>query len=195
LPSRKAWAPPSKIYVADINERIPRKLVTNLSSAIRPHWSKDGRWIYFRSYDIGKAGIYRCPASGGNATRLSDDNDANSPVESIDGATIYFVSHEWNSILKQVVPSAGGAGTIVEGMPVFRRSDLWVLAPGSIYFVPADHPDTLFNFEMAIGKVKEIHKVDKEFGLGLSVSSDGRWIAFSEHGDLNSNIMFVDHLK
>jgi Tol biopolymer transport system component len=60
---------------AGVAERKPRKLATNISDLIRPYWSSDGQWIYFRSEESGKAGIYRCPASGGDAVLLSKDTD------------------------------------------------------------------------------------------------------------------------
>ena len=66
---RNRW----EIYVADVAERKPRKLVTNISNVIRPHWSRDGKWIYFRSNEPGRTGVYRCPASGGDAIALSKD--------------------------------------------------------------------------------------------------------------------------
>ena len=62
-----------EIYVADVGEWKPRKLITNLSGVIQPHWSRDGKWIYFRSEQLGRMGVYRCPASGGDAVLLSKD--------------------------------------------------------------------------------------------------------------------------
>ena len=91
-----------EIYVADVAEGKPRKLVTNISDVIRPHWSRDGKWIYFRSNEPGRMGVYRCPASGGDAVALSKDIDAISPQESFDGKTVYFASHRDKSTLKKV---------------------------------------------------------------------------------------------
>ena len=67
-----------EISVADVAERKPRKLVTNISDLIRPHWSRDGKWIYFRSEEPGRMGVYRCPASGGDAIALSPDTEGQS---------------------------------------------------------------------------------------------------------------------
>jgi hypothetical protein len=77
-----------EIYVTDIVERKPRKLVTGVSDVIRPSWSRDGKWIYFRSEKPGWFGIYRSPSSGGDAVLLSKDIDGWNPQESFDGKTV-----------------------------------------------------------------------------------------------------------
>jgi Tol biopolymer transport system component/DNA-binding winged helix-turn-helix (wHTH) protein len=83
---RDSW----EIQVADVTERVPRKLITNLTNIFQPHWSRDGQWIYFHSDQVGKEGLYRCPASGGDAVLVSGDIDARAPQESFDGATCTF---------------------------------------------------------------------------------------------------------
>jgi Tol biopolymer transport system component/DNA-binding winged helix-turn-helix (wHTH) protein len=182
-----------EIYISDIVERRPRKLVTGLSSGIRPHWSRDGKWIYFRSYEAGKAGIYRCPATGGDSVRLSPDPNAYAPVESFDGSAVYFVTPQWKSTLKQIKPALDGVESALEGMPVIRGSGLWTPAPGGIYFVPDDARDSLDYFDLTTRKVKQIAKLDKEFGSGLSLSPDGKTIIFSNTGDTTNEIMLLDH--
>jgi Tol biopolymer transport system component/DNA-binding winged helix-turn-helix (wHTH) protein len=182
-----------EIYIADVVERQPRKLVTDLSSGIRPHWSRDGNWIYFRSYEAGKAGIYRCPSTGGAAVRLSPDPNAYAPVESFDGTAVYFVTPQWKSTLKQVTPPAGGVESTLEGIPPLRGSGLWTPAPGGIYFVPHDAPDSLDYFDLTTRKVKQITKLDNEFGFGLSLSPDRKGIIYSKPGDTTNDIMLVDH--
>ena len=137
-----------EIYVADVAERKPRKLITNISGVIRPHWSRDGKWIYFSSEEPGRMGVYRCPASGGDAVLLSKDVDGVSPQESFDGKTVYFASHEKNSTLKKMaLPGQPGTESEVDGLPRLSGSGLWTLSPGGIYFVPAEAPRSLRYFD------------------------------------------------
>ena len=186
----------AEMYVSDVAERTPRKLVTNILDANRPHWSRDGEWIYFRSPEPGSQGIYRCPASGGDAIALSKDIDGVVPQESFDGKTLYFVSHEDKSTLKELaLPAQPGTEAEVEGFPRLRRSDLWTVTPGGIYFVPADAPRSLRYFDLATRQIHRIFEMDKDFYFGLSVSPDGRWVIYSENGDVKGDIMLVDHFQ
>ena len=118
-----------EIYVADVAERKPRKLVTNITNVVRPHWSRDGKWIYFRSNEVGRMGVYRCPASGGDAVLLTKDIDAINPRESLDGKTVYFASDHDKSTLKKVaLPAQPGTESEVDGLPRVSSPELWALS-------------------------------------------------------------------
>ena len=179
-----------EIYVADVTEGIPRKLVTTISGGLTsPRWSRDGKWIYFRSSEVGRAGIYRCPASGGGAIPLSKDIDSGGPQESFDGRTVYFAGE---SGLKRVtLPAQPGMESAVEGLPPVLDFEHFILSPGGIYFVPADAPRSVRYFDFASKQIRPIFEVDKDFGEGMSVSPDGRWMLYSQVGDVNSDIMMV----
>jgi Tol biopolymer transport system component/DNA-binding winged helix-turn-helix (wHTH) protein len=183
-----------EIYVADILERKPRKLITNISYFVRPHWSRDGKWIYFRSEEPRRMGIYRCPASGGDAVLLSQDVDGYNPQESLDGKTVYFASHEEQSTLKKVdLPPHLGREAEVDGLPRLSDSGVWSLTSGGIYFASANAPQSLRYFDFASKQVREVFTLHRDLGSGLSVSPDGRSILYVQWGDVSGDIMLVDN--
>ena len=185
-----------EIYVADVAERKPRKLVTNISDLMRPSWSRDGKWIYFRSEEPGRTGVYRCPASGGDAVLLSRDIDGFNPQESFDGKAVYFASPADKSTLKRVVlPGQPDTQLELDGLPRLRNCGLWSLTPSGIYFVPDEVSRSLRFFDFATKNIRTIFEVDTEFGSGLSVSPDGRWILYSQASDANGDIMLVQHFR
>ena len=98
------------------------------------------------------------------------------------------------STLKKVaLPGQPGTESEVDGLPRLSDAGVWTLSPGGIYFVPADAPRSLRYFDFASKQIRPIFEADKDFGSGLSVSPDGRWIMYSLVGDENSDIMLVDH--
>jgi Tol biopolymer transport system component/DNA-binding winged helix-turn-helix (wHTH) protein len=176
-----------EIYAADVAERKPRRVVTNVASAFRPNWSRDGKWIYFASHDAGREGIYRCPASGGDATLLSRDTDGWNPRESFDGKTVYFGS---GPILKKMAVS-GQPGTESEVDGSLRVSN-WALASDGIYFVSPDAPKSMRYFEFSSRRIRTVFEANSAFGFGLSVSSDGRWILYAQESEPSGDIMLVN---
>jgi Tol biopolymer transport system component/DNA-binding winged helix-turn-helix (wHTH) protein len=186
-----------EIFVADIAERKPRKLVTNISNITRPYWSRDGKWIYFNSAEPGSFGIYRCPASGGDAVLISKKGTVVlNARESFDGKTVYFASNHDKSTLKRVaLPAQPGTESNVEGIPRIRAAELWTLSRTGIYFVPDEAPRSLRYFDFASGQVHPIFEMGTNFRGELSVSPDGRWILYSQFGDENSDIMLVNGFR
>jgi hypothetical protein len=94
---------------------------------------------------------------------------------------------------KLTLPPQPGTESQVDGLPRLRSSDLWAVSAGGIYFVPIEAPKSVRYFDFASKQVRPVFGVDKDFGSGLSVSPDGRWIIYSQAGDVNSDIMIVDH--
>jgi Tol biopolymer transport system component/DNA-binding winged helix-turn-helix (wHTH) protein len=185
-----------EIFVAGVAERKPRKLVTNITNVNRPHWSWDGKWIYFISSGFGRMGVYRCPAAGGDAVLVAKDSEAIDPHESLDGKTLYFASNHDNSTLKKVaLPAQPDTESTVDGMPPVRNAELWTLTRAGIYFVPADAPRSVRYFDFATRRITPILEADKELDGGLSISPDGRSIIYSQIDDLNSDIMLVDQFR
>jgi Tol biopolymer transport system component/DNA-binding winged helix-turn-helix (wHTH) protein len=183
-----------EISVADLSERIPRKLVTNISHLSWPTWSHNGKWLYFMSNEVGRTGIYRCSASGGDAVALTKEPYGAVAQESFDGEAVYFTNQTAYPVIKKVSLSAlPGTAFEVDGLRRLRYGAGWTLTPGGIYFVPGEAPRSVRYFDFATRRVRTLFQGDKDFCSGLSVSADGRWLLYAQVNEVNSDIMLVDH--
>jgi len=186
-----------EVYVVDIAERIPRKLLTNVSGMFQPAWSHDGESIYFLAGSTAAPRVFRSPANGGTASMLSSE-PAFSVRESFDGETLYFVDGWTDAKLKKVSVNQIGPASPVRGMPLLKDAALWAMVPGGIYFVPAAAPHSIDYFDFSTQQVRRITDADRDFSPmngGLSVSPDGSWILYSQIDDVRSDIMLVDHFR
>ena len=187
-----------EVYIVDISERVSRKLKTNISTAMMPSWSHDGKWIYFMSH--GGKEVYRCPATGGDAVVIAGLPPTEwglLPVESFDGETVYLASvgGDGKSALYAVSLRKLGTKVALKEIPIIDHAAFWTIVPGGIYFVPADAPKSIRYFDFRAKRVRQIFESDKRFWYGLSVSPDGRYILYSKVDEENQDIMLADKLR
>ncbi len=179
------------IFVVDIDERVPRKLITDMTDIFFPNWSRDGRWIYFTTERLGQHKLYRCPSTGGNALDLGASS-SQTARESLDGQTLFFVS-DVNGEFKSLDLAHGGMESSVAGMPKVRYSD-WTVAKNGIYFAPEKAAGSVDFFNLANHRITHVTNINGSRRLsGLSISSDGLSLLYTEVDELTSDIMLVEH--
>jgi len=180
-----------QLYVLNADGGPPRLLLTGTPDAADPFWSTDGRWIYFAS---GQPAIWKVPADGGNAVRLTDTDGFN-PQESADGARIYFVRGN-DRMDVWWVPTRGGSSERLEGMPALVSGDHWTPSKHGIYFIDgAADPATLNLFDPNNRHITRVAALSGRFwgwGPGLNVSSDGHTVLYGKGDGAAADIMLIE---
>jgi Tol biopolymer transport system component len=137
------------------------------------------------------------PTQGGEATLVAKGQWIANAKESVDGKWLYFAEGGADSEIR-IVSSSGGEHRPLAGMPNVRDATAWALASDGIYFLDRRAQPVAINFfEFSTKKIRQIATLNKppiEWG-GLSLSPDGKWLAYSQVDDTPSDIMLVDHFK
>jgi Tol biopolymer transport system component/serine/threonine protein kinase len=193
----------SSIFVVSAEGGSPRRLTEQTRDGFLPAWSKDGRWIYFCSNRSGDLQIWKMPAQGGRAVRVTKKGGFE-PLEAADGKTLYYTkldrldatsgsAHLWKMSVE------GGEETRVLERTIYPR--YWAITDRGIYFVPSEwspHP-AIELFSFATGRATRVISLDKppvgNAHPGLSVSPDGRWILCALLEQDSSDIMLVENFR
>ena len=151
------------IFLARADGSRRFQLTQGEKSCTSPHWSPDGRYIYFQSERTGKANLFRIPVEGGEAERLTDWKGPLGSFElSPDGKWIGFTGREEDKD-REKEKKEKRDWSVVDDRPASHY--LWVM--------PVE-PD-------AAGKREPKKVFDANYHIGgLKWSPDSRRIAF-EH--------------
>ncbi len=184
----------SDIYVIDAEGGEARRLTTSLGENSWPTWSRDGKWLYFASSRTGSRQIWKMPANGGEATQVTKGGGSLA-FESPDGENIYYSKGRNNSSVWKASVDGNEEIRILESLADF---DAFSVTHQGIYFVPASDggevPSVQF-FDFATSTIKRIANMRGFFGFGLAVSPNGRWLLYTRHEDVGSNLMLVENLR
>jgi Tol biopolymer transport system component len=162
----------------------------------RPHfWSRDGGTIFYFGWDNGRTNLWAKQVGSGRVVQLTRDRAATA-AESFDGKTIYFSRYDQYPPGLLSVPAAGGEEKLV--IPD-ARGDVWAVARDGIYYFDFRDgsrnrylPRDVSRYDFATGRTQRVARVTSNGTVnllpGFAVSSDGRWIYWSQRDYQSSDI-------
>ena len=177
----------SAVYVEDIGERVPRKVVTSHDNLSSPAWSQDCRWL-FASGD--NTMLYRFPAAGGRAERVSE-HPSNYALVVADRVIFNVLRSDGVDLWSK--PVSGGPEAPLEKMPKLSYEDAWVATAAGIYYTDSEAKPVTVNFydftTRATRTLMTLKQTAIPAGPGLAVSPDGHWLLYSQVENEQSEIM------
>jgi Tol biopolymer transport system component/DNA-binding winged helix-turn-helix (wHTH) protein len=182
----------ANLFIVNVKTGDYRKLTAGLGNDTAPSWSHDGKWIYFESEREAGVQIWRVPASGGSANRLTK-TDGVAALESVDGKTLYFSKVSDPGLWS--LPLAGGTESKV--LPSLYGVDNFAVAKRGIYFVrPAPESQAIISFkDFSSGAIEDLAVLEVPIGSGLAVSPDERSILYTQLDRSDSDLFLVDNFR
>jgi Tol biopolymer transport system component/DNA-binding winged helix-turn-helix (wHTH) protein len=142
-----------------------------------PAWSRDGRWVYWSSNRTGNFDIWRMPAGGGAAERLTRNGGGNMQ-ETRDGKQlIYIKKAELPGIY--AMPAGGGAERQLVGDTVIRNA--FDVTERGVYYITGRDEELcdLKLYEFGTGRARVVGTIERPVAFGLTVSPDERVFLYS----------------
>ena len=180
----------SAIYIVDTLERVPRRVETPQSNLALPVWSADCQWLLASD---GRAALYRVPAQGGDAQRVTSQRSYQAAVV---GDRVVFNVAEPSGVTLWMKPLAGGEETLVPGLPRLSYADGWTANDAAIYYTDTSRkPVVLHRYAFASGTAEILAGLPNTptplGGLGLGVSHDGRSLLYTHTADAQSDLVLA----
>jgi dipeptidyl aminopeptidase/acylaminoacyl peptidase len=183
------------IYVVRADGSEAERLTWETSQEDNPSWSRDGRWIYFRSDRGGIAQIWKTPAGGGTPVRVTSGAGSQAQ-ESADGTLLYFVRSMdvpglWS------IPAGGGSETFV--LPDVRES-YWGVGDRGVAFLLSDPKQspgapTIRFFDFVSRNTSTLATLavrPDRLSPGFAVAHDARTVLWTQTDVSQSDVMLID---
>jgi Tol biopolymer transport system component len=130
------------------------------------------------------------PADGGNPTRLTM-NGGSMPVESPDGKSVFYANQDVKSGIWKI-PVDGGEAEYMTG-PI-AKDPAFVPSKDGIYYAAPPESSTrqfIHFLEFSTGRSRPVVVAEREIGVGMSLSPDGRYLIFPLRDQVGSDLMLI----
>jgi eukaryotic-like serine/threonine-protein kinase len=165
------------IFVVDADGGAPRQLTSEPGDENSPSWSRDGRWVYYTSDQHAGRNVWRIPAAGGPAERITAGGSGYRAVLSPDGTDILYWPRT-DGPAPVLASPAVGHGAARQVLPC--AADFTATPQGLYYVECGPGPDySVHVIESATARDRVIGRtqfLDTVLTSTLAVSPDGRTV-------------------
>ena len=182
----------ANLYIVNVETGAYRQLTTGFKESYIPSWSHDGEWIYFGSEREGGEQIWKMPASGGSATRLTKNGGAIA-LESPDGRQVFYTKTT-ESGLWLLSLASGEESKIVPNTVGF---ECFTMGKRGVYFERSGEGSGFVISYMSFSDhvVRDVATINAPVGDSLTVSPDERSIVYSQIDHSGSDLFLVENFK
>lgn len=187
---------PGDVYIVPADGGRPRNLTSHPANDTYPAFSRDGKWIYFSSTRGGPQAIWKMPASGGDAVKVSPDNVIKA-IDSTDSASLYYVQGGIGGGIGGLgslwhLPIAGGNPVkLAEGVD----ANSFDVVDTGVYYLERVEGTRLRFFNFATRQAIVVAEKLGNVGFGLGASRDGRTILFPRVDSSVDDLMLVENFR
>jgi Tol biopolymer transport system component/DNA-binding winged helix-turn-helix (wHTH) protein len=186
------------IYLVRADGGQPVRLTRDASVDSRPTWSRDGRWIYFRSDRTGAHQIWKM-AVNGSVTRQVTVKGGFDALESSDGASLFYVQGRYTRGLWSV-PVDGGPEIKMPGFESLTASSWTVIDRGILWIddTTSNPPAALRLYDFVTRETSTISKIPAYVipnATGLSAIRDGSIVLWSQLDRSVHDLMLLDRFR
>jgi hypothetical protein len=170
-----------------------RRVTSDPSNAGMPFWSRDGKWLYFRSDRTGRPEIWRLPFAGGPQEQVTR-NGGYAAFESVDGQTLFYTRQISGPLFAKPLFSSAEH----QVLPIIVNKAFFPVAGGIYYigYIGRRHDEPYFSLEFlrfSDNTRRLIANIDGVPYQGLSVSPDEKTILFSKSASHGADLMMIEN--
>jgi eukaryotic-like serine/threonine-protein kinase len=180
------------IFVVTAEGGQPRNLTSHTATDTFPSFSRDSRWIYFSSTRSGVPAIWKVPAAGGDAIRVSSGLGMMA-IESPDGAYVYYTESRSTNAPAALWRQPVTGGTPIKIAEGISATSFDVVENGIYYLARVSGQGQLHYLDLATRKVVTVAANLGSLDAGVDATPDGRTILFTRVDSSVNDVMLVDH--
>ena len=194
----------SDLYMVGVDSSHVSRLTVEPSIDMNGHFSGDGRWIFFSSNRSGSLQVWKMPAAGGAAVRVTKAGGLE-PQEAPDGRTVFYLDHpppgagglSGSSRLMKVSADGGEEVVVLDAV----RLSLWRVVEQGIVFVTVEpQADAIDFYSFSDHQARRLgtlpFRVSRVAGYGgLAVTRDGRLAVLNATDNIQADIMVADRFR